>query len=270
MNIDLHEKVAIVTGAGKGIGREIVMTLAHEGVVTISLDVNHQDLDAVSTELTANDFEGRQYVCDVRDFDRIQEVIAEVKERYGRIDLLVNNAGVAGNGPVETLSEEAWDFCHDVNLKGTFLVCKAVIPVMKEQKHGRIINAASFAAIVPSIGSAAYASSKAAVVHFTRALAGEVGPWNITVNAYAPGMIPTTLNHFTELPQEQQDRLLDTLTLRKWGKEEEIAHLICFLASDYAGYITGTLIDISGGKLATQFPRMAYELASADGDYTFK
>ena len=126
-----------------------------------------------------------------------------------------------------------------------------------------------FAAIVPSIGSAAYASSKAAVAHFTRALAGEVGPWNITANAYAPGMIPTTLNHFTELPQERQGRLLDTLTLREWGAKEDIANLVCFLASDAARYITGTLIDISGGKLATQMPRVAYDMAAADGQYKF-
>ena len=268
MNIDLKNKIAIVTGVGKGIGHEIVMTLAREGVVTISLDVNRQDLDAVGAELAAGGFEGRQYVCDVRDSSRIDEIVVEVAERYGRIDLLVNNAGVAGNGMVETLPEELWDFCHDVNLKGTFLTCKAVIPLMKAQRYGRIVNAASFAAIVPSIGSAAYASSKAAVAHFTRALAGEVGPWNVTVNAYAPGMIPTTLNSFAELPQDQQDRLLDTLTLRRWGAKEDIAHLVCFLASDYAGYITGTLIDISGGKLATQIPRTAYELAAADDDYT--
>jgi 3-oxoacyl-[acyl-carrier protein] reductase len=122
-----------------------------------------------------------------------------------------------------------------------------------------ILNAASFAAIIPCIGSAAYAASKAGVYQFTRVLAGELGPWDITVNAYAPGMIPTTLNHFDELPQDKQDLLLDTLTLRRWGKKEDIAQLICFLASDSASYITGTMIDISGGKLATQVPKMAYE-----------
>lgn len=265
MHIDLTHKVAIITGAGTGIGREIVLTLAREGVVTVSLDVHRPHLDTLGAELSALGFEGRQYECDVRDSFRISEIVADVTDRYGRIDLLVNNAGVAGNGMVETLSEDAWDFCHDVNLKGSFLTCRAVIPAMKAQGFGRIINAASFAAIVPSVGSAAYASSKAAVASFTRTLAGELGPWNITVNAYAPGMIPTTLNSFAELPAVEQDRLLDTLSLRRWGAKEDIGSLVCFLASDFAGYITGTLIDISGGKLATQIPRAAYELAAANG-----
>src|SRR5690554_908383 len=270
MKIDLSGGVAVITGVGKGIGRELVMTLAREGMTTISLDVNQADLDSVAAELEASGAASRQYNCDIRDGERIRGIIEEVTAEFGRIDLLVNNAGVAGNGDVATLPEEVWDFAHDVNLKGTFLMCQAVLPIMKAQGRGRIVNAASFAAIVPSIGSAAYASSKAAVAHFTRALAGEVGPWNITANAYAPGMIPTTLNHFTELPHDQQERLLDTLSLREWGEKEDIANLVCFLASDAARYITGTLIDISGGKLATQVPRAAYEMAAADGHYEFQ
>ena len=123
---------------------------------------------------------------------------------FGRIDILVNNAGVALGGPVEELSEEAWDLNHDINLKGTFLMCRAVIPFMKRQRWGRILNAASFAAIVPIVGSAAYAASKAGVHFFTRALAGELGPWNVTVNCYAPGMIPTEMNRFAEAPPERQ------------------------------------------------------------------
>ncbi|MEH7380242.1 SDR family NAD(P)-dependent oxidoreductase [Bacillus sp. JJ1533] len=259
MEIDLSGRVGIVTGVGKGIGKEIILTLAREGVKTVGIDVNQADLDQLSQEFTEEGLEGMFFYCDVRDSKMIAEVVEKTIKMYGRIDLLVNNAGVAGNGEVETLSEEIWDFCHDVNLKGMYLMCKAVIPIMKQQKFGRIINSASFAAIIPSIGSAAYASSKAGVKQFSRVLAGELGPWNITVNSYAAGMVPTTLNHFVELPQEEQDRLLDSLTLRKWGEKKDIAQFICFLASDLAGYITGTLIDISGGKFATQFPQVAYE-----------
>ena len=141
-------------------------------------------------------------------------------------------------------------------------MCRAVIPIMKAQQSGRIINAASFAAIVPSVGSAAYAAAKAAVVQLSRTLAGELGPWNITVNAYAPGMIPTAMNGFDTHGPAAQDRLLDTLTLRRWGTAEEVADLVCFLASDAAGYITGTLVDVSGGKLATQLPQVAYRRAA--------
>lgn len=261
MQIDLSGKVALVTGVGRGIGREILMTLAEEGVTTVALDVNRAELDEIAGQMAAGQYTGRQYECDVRDFARIQSIVQEVVQEFGRIDILVNNAGVTGDGWVDEISEEAWDFCHDINMKGTFHMCKAVIPVMKQQRAGRIINAASFAAIIPSIGSAAYASAKAGVEQFTRVLAGELGPWDITVNAYAPGMIPTTLNHFTELPPDQQERLLDTLTLRKWGEKRDVANLICFIASDLASYITGTMIDVSGGKLATQQPRAAYERA---------
>lgn len=259
VQINLKGKVAIVTGVGKGIGREILFTLAREGVKTVGLDVNQSDLEEIEKEFLNEELQGLQLCCDIRDSKRIAEVIEKTMAMYGRIDILVNNAGVHGNGNVEELSEEVWDVCHDVNLKGLYLMCKAVIPIMKQQRSGRILNASSFAAVIPRIGSAAYASSKAGVKQFTRVLAGELGPWNITVNSYAAGMIPTTLNYFNELPMDEQNQLLDTLTLRKWGEKKDIANLICFLSSDLAGYITGTLIDVSGGKFATQFPSEAYK-----------
>jgi 3-oxoacyl-[acyl-carrier protein] reductase len=270
MNIDLKGKVAIVTGAGRGIGREIAVTLAREGVATVVTDVRQDSLDALHEEFSAQGWAGRPYQCDVRDAARIGEVVRDVIRLFGRIDVLVNNAGVAPGGPVEDLSEETWDLNQDVNLKGTFLTCRAVAPVMKRQRGGRIINAASFAAIVPSIGSAAYAASKAGVHYLTRVLAGELGPWNVTVNCYAPGMIPTEMNRFAEAPAAHQQRLLDTLTLRRWGGAQDVANLVCFLASDLAAYITGTLIDVSGGKLATQIPRLAWEAAAAAGDVTLE
>jgi len=265
VTIDLRNKVAIVTGAGRGIGRDIATTLAREGAKTVAADVVGDDLDALAEHFRAESYEGRQVRCDVRDASKVQEVATETLRAYGRIDILVNNAGVAMQASVEELSEEIWDRNLDVNLKGTFLMSKAVVPVMKKQRSGRIINAASFAAIVPRCYTAAYAASKAGVVYFTRVLAGELGPWSITVNCYAPGMVPTAMNHFDEQPADKQARLLDTLTLRRWGARADVANLVCFLASDLAGYITGTLIDVSGGKLATQEPRIAYEQASAEG-----
>ncbi len=266
MLIDLRGRVAIVTGAGRGIGREIARTLAAEGVTVAATDLRAEPVAALAAELRAAGHAAHGYAADVRDAARVAEVVAEVAGRCGRIDILVNNAGVAPGGPVEALSEQAWDDTLDVNLKGTFLMCRAVVPVMKRQRWGRIINAASFAAIVPITGSAAYAASKAGVHYFTRVLAGELGPWNVTVNCYAPGMIPTEMNRFAEAAPAHQRRLLDTLTIRRWGEARDVASLVCFLASEHAGYITGTLVDVSGGKLATQIPRLAWEAAAAAGE----
>ena len=176
MKIDLEGKVAIVTGAGRGIGHEIAATLAGEGVTTVVTDIRQEYLDALADEFARRSWRGQQHRCDVRDAAQIERVVAAVVEAFGRVDILVNNAGVAGGGPVETLPEETWDLNQDVNLKGTFLMCRAVIPVMKRQRAGRIINAASFAAITPIVGGAAYAASKAGVHYFTRVLAGELGP----------------------------------------------------------------------------------------------
>jgi len=258
MHIDLKGKVAIVTGGGRGIGRVIAETLAGEGVSTIVTDIRQDLLDAVTGEWEEQGWPGAQLHADVRSRDDCRAVAAAVERDFGRIDILVNNAGVASGARVEQLSEEVWDANLDTNLKGTMLMCQAVIPAMQRRKAGRIINASSFAAIIPSIGGAAYASSKAGVESLTRVLASELGPSGITVNCYAPGMIPTEMNHFAEAAPDHQRRLLDTLTLRRWGGAQDVANLVCFLASDLAGYITGAMIDISGGKFATQMPWMAH------------
>jgi 3-oxoacyl-[acyl-carrier protein] reductase len=225
----------------------------------VGVDMDADRLADLGKVFEAEGFEGIQVACDVREPEQIRAVVEKAVERYGRIDILVNNAGVAKGGPVETLPVEIWDLNYDVNTRGTFLMCQAVIPHMKKQRSGRIINAASFAAIVPALGGAAYASSKAAVHYFTRVLAGELGPWDITVNCYAPGMVPTGMNNFDKQPEGKQKQLLDSLSLRRWETPTDVVNLLCFLASDLASYITGTLVDVSGGKLATQRPYEAYE-----------
>ncbi|MGC3956346.1 MAG: SDR family NAD(P)-dependent oxidoreductase [Propionicimonas sp.] len=246
MLIDLHGKVAVVTGAARGIGKVIADRLASEGVSVCRWDRAWRE--------PAPD----RFTVDVTDDDSVRAAVDQTVASLGRVDILVNNAGLVMDSPVVDLAEETWLRVIDVNLNGVFRVSKAVALVMQQQHSGRIINASSFAAVVPSFGSSAYAASKAGVASFTRVLAGELGPWGITVNAYAPGMVPTEMNKFAERSPAEQAALLDTLTLRRWETADDVADLVCFLSSDRASYITGTLIDISGGKLATQRPREAY------------
>jgi NAD(P)-dependent dehydrogenase (short-subunit alcohol dehydrogenase family) len=252
MLLDLAGKVVLVTGAGRGIGRALADRFHDEGSRVVALDVSVPEDDGSTPDHL-------WLACDVSDPGSVQSAVAQVLDRYGAVDVLVNNAGVNVEGQVADLDPQQWQRAFDVNVTGTFLMSQAVIPTMKSRRSGRIVNAASFAAIVPSVGSAAYAASKAAVVALTRVLASELGPWDVTVNAYAPGMIPTAMNGFADLPEAAQARLLDTLSLRRWGRAEDVADLVCFLASDAAQYITGTLVDVSGGKLSTQMPQRAYE-----------
>lgn len=246
----------MVSGGGRGIGRTIVDRFVAEDAKVVALDLA---FPAAETDLDADTFDHDQIQCDVSDPDSVRAAVQQIVARHERIDVLINNAGVNVEGRIEDLDWDSFRKCLEINVGGVFLLSRAVIPIMKAQRSGRIINAASFAAIVPSIGSAAYAASKAAVVQFTRVLAGELGPWNVTVNAYAPGMVPTAMNGFAEMPQQAQDRLLDTLSLRRWESADDVADLLIFLAGDAAGYITGTLVDVSGGKLATQIPSRAYQ-----------
>jgi len=266
MELDLSGRVVVVTGAARGIGRVIAETFVRERSVVVGIDLSADGLGWLDEARTAAGLRGASMACDVTDGAWTRRLVTDVVERFGRVDVLVNNAGVLADGTVEQLSDDDWDRTFDVNVGGVFKMCRAVIPAMKAQRSGRIINAASFAAIVPSVGSASYAASKSAVVQLTRTLAGEVGPWGITANAYAPGMIPTAINGFAEMPAAAQDRLLNTLSLRRWGDAQEVADVVCFLASDAARYVTGTLLDVSGGKLATQFPQRAYELADSAAD----
>lgn len=259
MQIDLKDKVAVVTGGGRGIGRVIARTFAQEGAKVVVADFRQELLDDAAAEWDKEGWDGMRVLVDVRDAAQVKAAVAAIEARYNRVDILINDAGVASGARVTELSEETWDANFDTNTKGTFLMCQAVAPVMKRQKWGRILNAASYAAITPSVGGAAYAGSKYAVVGFTRVLAGELGPYDVTVNCYSPGMIPTQMNGFANAPEERKQKLLDTLTLRRWGDPQDIANLLAFLSSDLASYITGTHIDCSGGKYATQFPSLAYE-----------
>ncbi len=261
MLIDLTGQIAIVTGAGRGIGRVIARRLAAEGVSVVAAELRPDLVDDLAREWGENGWPGLQLVCDVCLPASCRAVVEAAEARFGRLDILVNNAGIARGGPVADMDPADWADSLDANLTGTFQMCQAAIPALRRAGGGRIINASSFAAIVPSLGGAAYAASKVGVEALTRVLAGELGPDGITVNCYAPGMIPTDMNGFADRSDAEKELLLDTLTLRRWGNPDDVASLICFLASPHASYITGTRIDISGGKLATQMPWRAWREA---------
>jgi 3-oxoacyl-[acyl-carrier protein] reductase len=258
MLIDLTGKVAIVTGAGRGIGRAIARRLAAEGVAVVAAELREDLVADLAQEWSDRHWAGRQVVCDVRDAGQCRAAVDEAEAFFSRLDIVVNNAGVATGGPVAEMADAAWTDSLDVNLTGTLRMCQAAIPALRRAGGGRIVNASSFAAIIPSLGGAAYAASKSGVEALTRVLAGELGPDGITVNCYAPGMIPTDMNNFAHRSDTEKETLLDTLTLRRWGDPEDIADLVCFLVSDRARYITGTRIDVSGGKFATQMPWRAW------------
>lgn len=253
MQIDLSGRVVLVTGAGRGIGRTIAQTFHQEGARVVALDLDAGALAELREESLAD----LALTCDITDPAQVREVIATVEERFGRLDVLINNAGINAEGPLESFDPGLWDQVFAVNVRGVLNTCQAVIPLMKRQGAGRIINAASFAAVIPSVDAAAYGASKAAVVQMTRVLASELGPWGVTVNAYAPGMIPTAMNGFAALDDAAASTKLDQLSIRRWGLPADVADLCLFLASDLSGYITGALLDVSGGKFATQDPGAA-------------
>jgi 3-oxoacyl-[acyl-carrier protein] reductase len=239
MLINLKDKVAIVTGAAQGIGKTIAQELANEGVHLALWDNDEVRLEETAKELYASHGNVYAFKCDVSSEEEVDTALAKTLVQFGTIDILVANAGIAN--------------------PTIFLCSKAVAPTLKKKKFGRIIIASSFAAIIPAIGGAAYASSKAAVASLARVMAAELGPWNITVNAYAPGMIPSNMSGIEEMNDAQKNKMLNTLSIREWGQAKDIASLVIFLASDQARYITGSLIDASGGKFAVQFAEQAYE-----------
>lgn len=254
MQIDLSGRVVVVTGAARGIGRLVAAAFTREGAHVVGLDLEAGALAELQEESLAE----LVLPCDITDPDQVRQAVAAVDERFGRLDVLINNAGVNAEGPLESFEPALWDQVFAVNVRGVLNTCQAVIPLMKRQRSGRIINAASFAAIIPSVEAAAYGASKAAVVQMTRVLASELGPWGITVNAYAPGMIPTAMNGFAALDEQAASTKLDQLSVRRWGEGEDVANLCLFLAGDLSGYITGALLDVSGGKFATQDPGAAW------------
>lgn len=239
-------RVALITGANRGIGMAVAGTFARAGADLGVVDLDVAALEARRAEWTGDGRKVLVFQGDVTDAERIAAIVREVDATFGRIDVLVNNAGIVKRTPIEELSEAEWDRDLDVNLKSVFLLCRAVIPIMKRQRYGRIISMGSLAGKTGGTPGtpANYAASKAGVLTFTRVLAKELGPFGITANTIAPGSVDTGLVKRTP---EQLAELLKTIPVGRLGRPEDVAHAILFLASEKAEYITGVSLDVNGG-----------------------
>jgi 3-oxoacyl-[acyl-carrier protein] reductase len=251
MKIAFDGQRVIVTGAGHGFGRAISKAFADAGAMVWACDLNSAGLDETK-KLCGKTCEVR--TLDVSDRAAVTAFVAEAAGGAA-IDVLVNNAGgVRGQvgRPIEEISEQDWHTIFDVNVTGAFYFAQAVTPGMKQKKHGRIINISSRAGLEISLtGIQAYASAKAAQIGLTRQLAHELGPWGITVNNVAPGFVrsnPTTERQWDSYGEAGQRKLIESIALKRLGTPEDIAHAVMFFASDYAGWITGQVLSVDGGK----------------------
>lgn len=252
MELGLKDKVAVVTGGTSGIGKAIAEGLLKEGCRVVVCSRSQRKCLEAKKDLKNKGYEVLAFPVDVSKTGEIQHFIDDITKYYGCINIWVNNAGIYPKKLLLDMTEEEWDKAINVNLKSVFLGCKLAGNHMRNSKGGAIINAGSFAAFIPTVGNSAYAGSKAAIMNLTRTLAGELAPYNIRVNSYIPGVIETPLTK--EVIDHNKKKVLDKIALNRIGKPEEVANAVVFLASDAASYITGTFIEISGGKLCVQDP----------------
>jgi NAD(P)-dependent dehydrogenase (short-subunit alcohol dehydrogenase family) len=244
--MSLAGRVAIVTGAANGIGRAVALALARERARVVVCDIDGEGTFKVAEEIAGGNGECLAFQVDVTNAQDIDRLVAQTLDRYDRIDFLMNNAGIAGDAKFTDLTENQWRRMLDVNLTSMFLCCKAIVPVMIDQGAGKIVNASSQAAFDGSSEAAHYAASKAGVIGLTRSLARELGPYNITVNLIAPGIIQTAMNPAERL-KAKGEGWLKRLPLKRFGLPEDVAEVVLFLLSDAADYITGQSILINGG-----------------------
>ena len=242
----MDKKVALITGASRGIGKETACTLAREGIfVVINYNGSRQKALDVLESIKKNGGEGAVYQCNVADYSQTEEMIKNLIKEYGHIDILVNNAGITRDNLIMKMSEEDFDKVIEINLKGCFNTIRHLSRQMLRQRSGKIINVASVSGVLGNAGQANYAASKAGIIGLTKTMARELASRGICVNAVAPGFIKTEMTEV--LPESIRENVTGQIPLKRFGETKDIAEMIAFLASDKADYITGQVIHVDGG-----------------------
>ncbi|BAZ94222.1 3-ketoacyl-(acyl-carrier-protein) reductase [Thiohalobacter thiocyanaticus] len=243
MSLDKH--IALVTGASRGIGQAIALTLGRRGATVIGTATSDNGADAISNTFSSEGIEGAGRVLDVTDAGGVDALVKSIADEFGTPTILVNNAGITRDNLLMRMKPEEWDAVIDANLNSVFRLSRACLRGMMKARHGRIINIASVVGVSGNPGQANYAAAKAGMIGFAKSLAREVGSRGITVNTVAPGFIDTDMTR--ALPEDQRQALLSNIPLARLGAVEDIANAVAFLASDEAGYITGETLHVNGG-----------------------
>lgn len=238
-------KVAVITGASRGIGKSIAVALAAQGATIVAMDMDQAATDAVVAELQASGVQALAVVGNVTVAADVEKMIDAAVEAFGRVDILVNNAGITRDGLLMRMKDEDWDAVLSVNLKGAFLCTRSAFKVMSKQRYGRIINIASVVGQMGNAGQANYCASKAGLIGLTKSNAREMAKRNVTVNAVAPGFIATAMTD--ALPEKVREELAAQIPLERLGSADDIANAVVFLASEASGYITGHVLSVNGG-----------------------
>ncbi|MBN2475555.1 MAG: 3-oxoacyl-[acyl-carrier-protein] reductase [Pirellulales bacterium] len=248
ISTDLTGQIALVTGAARGLGRAIAVSLAQSGAKVACVDVNAESLAETVATIAATGAAAKAMACDVTDGDRVAEVVKQVAEDWGGLHILINNAGITRDNVVMRMKDDQWDAVIAINLRGTFLFTRAAAKPMMKARRGRIINIASVSGLMGNPGQANYSASKAGVIGLTRTVAKELAGRNVTVNAVAPGFIATEMT--AALGEEILEAVRKQIPLGRLGDPQDVADAVLFLASEAAGFITGQVLTVDGGLTA--------------------
>ncbi len=243
----LKNRLAIVTGSARGIGKEIALVFARQGYDVACIDLDAKGVLQTQEEVKKEGRKSLSFVCDVSIFSEVENVFKDIYKSFNKIDVLINNAGLTRDNLILRMSEDEWDIVLKVNLKGAFNCSKAASKYMLKQREGKIINIASIIGIIGNAGQANYAASKGGLIAFTKSLAKEFAGRNVNVNAIAPGFIETNMTD--TLPDTVKEEMLKRIPLAKFGKPSDVANAALFLASDLASYMTGQVLVVDGGMV---------------------